>query len=82
MASNDVETDVLIIGAGIAGCRAAIEAHDHDAKVILITKGLFGKDSGATWMATGGFQCWGIYPHDTLDVQAEDTLRAGWFLYN
>ena len=77
-----IETDVLIIGAGIAGCRAAIEAYDCGAKVVLTTKGLFGKDGGATWMASTGYQCWGIYPHDTLDVQAEDTLRCGWFLNN
>jgi fumarate reductase (CoM/CoB) subunit A len=77
-----VEADVLIIGAGIAGCRAAIEAHRHGAEVILTTKGLFGKDAGATWMAANGYQCWGIYPDDTLDVHVEDTLRCGWFLNN
>ena len=77
-----IETDVLIIGAGMAGCRAAIEASNQGVRVTLTTKGLFGKDAAATWMSTHGFQCWGIYPHDTLDVQAEDTLRCGWFLNN
>ena len=77
-----VETDILVIGAGIAGCRAAIEGHDAGAKVILTTKGLFGKDGGATWMAGNGYQSWGIYSHDTLDVHAEDTIRCGWFLNN
>lgn len=82
MEEDTIETDVLIIGAGIAGCRGAIEAHDHGAKVVLTTKGLFGRDCAATWMATHGYQCWGIHPHDTLDVQVEDTLRCGWFLNN
>ena len=82
MVKNIIETDVLIIGAGIAGCRAAIEAHDHGARVILTTKGVLAKDAGATWMAYRGYQCWGIYPHDTLDVHVEDTLRCGWFLNN
>lgn len=77
-----IETDVLITGAGIAGCRAAIEAHDSGAKVLLTTKGVFGKDCGATWMASAGYQCWGISPDDTLDVQVEDTIRCGWFLNN
>ncbi len=82
MEKDIIETDVLIIGAGLAGCRAAIEAHDRGARVALVTKGLFGKDAGATWMASHGYQCWGIHPQDTLDVQVEDTLRCGWFLNN
>jgi succinate dehydrogenase/fumarate reductase flavoprotein subunit len=77
-----IETDVLIIGAGMAGCRAAIEAHDRGVSVVLTTKGLLGRDAGATWMASHGYQCWGISPQDTLDVQVEDTLRCGWFLNN
>ncbi|MFZ1990766.1 MAG: FAD-dependent oxidoreductase, partial [Alphaproteobacteria bacterium] len=59
MENEIIETDVLIIGAGIAGCRAAIEAHAQGAKVLLTTKGLFGRDGGATWMASQGYQCWG-----------------------
>ncbi len=82
MGKGVTDTDVLRIGAGIAGCRAAIEARNHGARVILTTKGLFGRDAAATWMSSHGFQCWGIHPHDTLDVQVEDTLRCGWFLNN
>lgn len=43
MGKEIIETDVLIIGAGIAGCRAAIEACNHGARVVLTTKGLFGR---------------------------------------
>ncbi len=82
MEHDIVETDVLIIGAGIAGCRAAIEAQARGARVLLTTKGLFAKDCGATWMAHNAYQCWGIYSHDTLDVHVEDTLKCGWFLNN
>lgn len=82
MERETIKTDVLILGAGIAGCRAAIEAHDHGTKVLLTTKGLFTKDCGATWMAAKGYQAWGVHPHDTLDVHAEDTIRCGWFLNN
>ena len=42
-----MDTDVLIIGSGGAGCRAALEAHDSGARVALVTKGGFGK-SGTT----------------------------------
>ena len=40
-------TDVLVIGGGGAGCRAAIEAHDLGAKVTMVLKGKFG-NSGCT----------------------------------
>ena len=36
---NQLKTDVLIIGAGAAGCRAAIEAADHGASVTLACSG-------------------------------------------
>ncbi|KPV65468.1 MAG: succinate dehydrogenase flavoprotein subunit [Candidatus Bathyarchaeota archaeon BA1] len=38
-----IDTDVLVIGAGGAGCRAAIEASDHNLHVTLLSKELFGK---------------------------------------
>jgi succinate dehydrogenase/fumarate reductase flavoprotein subunit len=43
-----LKTDVLIIGGGAAGCRAAIEAHDRGAQVILAVKGRFTR-SGSTF---------------------------------
>ena len=82
METDVIETDVLIIGAGMAGFRAALEASDLGAKVVMTTKGLWGKDAGATWMAHDGYQCWGIHPDDSLDLAAEDTIRCGWFLNN
>ena len=66
----------------MAGFRAALEASDLGAKVVMTTKGLWGKDAGATWMAHDGYQCWGIHPDDSLDLAAEDTIRCGWFLNN
>lgn len=38
-----VDTDVLVIDAGGAGCRAALEAHYQGAKVAIVCKGRFGK---------------------------------------
>ena len=80
MTEEAIKTDVLILGGGIAGIRAAVEAHDNGATVVLVTKGAFARDAAATWMCGAGYQCWGLSPHDTLDVQAEDTLRCGFFL--
>lgn len=42
-----VETDVLVVGGGIAGCFAAIKAAEQGAKVLLVDKGFVGK-SGQT----------------------------------
>ena len=62
MKNNDViHTDVLVLGGGIAGIRAAIEAHDNGASVILANKGPFGRDGAAVWMAGDGFQA-ALYP--------------------
>ncbi|MFH1003506.1 MAG: FAD-binding protein, partial [Chloroflexota bacterium] len=82
MKDEVIQTDVLILGAGRAGIRAAVEAHDLGADVTLVTKGAFGRDASISWMAEVGYQCWGISPEDTLDVQVEDTLRCGFFLNN
>ena len=46
------ETDVLVVGGGIAGCFAAIKAKEQGAEVILVDKGFVGK-SGQTPYANG-----------------------------
>ena len=38
-----IETDVLIIGGGLAGARAAIEASDHNSRVMMVMKAKFGQ---------------------------------------
>jgi len=43
-----VDTDVLVIGAGGAGSRAAIEASNYNLNVTLLSKELFGKAHNAT----------------------------------
>jgi len=45
---DQLQTDALIIGAGAAGCRAAIEAHDRGAEVVLMAKGRFTR-TGSTF---------------------------------
>ena len=82
METEVVETDVLIIGAGLAGFRAAVEASRLGARAVVTSKGLLGRDAGSTWLARVGYQCWGIHPDDSLDLAAEDTIRCGWFLNN
>ena len=72
--------DVLIIGAGGAGCRAAIEAADTnpDASVVILNQGPIGK-SGLTVMANGGIR-WVSEPDDKPEYLAKEVVQAGAFL--
>lgn len=81
MISETLETDVLIIGGGIAGIRAAAEAANSGVTVTLTNKGHVGKDGAAVWMAGMGYQA-ALYPPDSLEVHVEDTVRGGKYLNN
>jgi len=72
-----VTTDVLVIGCGAAGLRAAIEAAEQSVDVLLVTKGRIG--AAATPMAEGGVNA-AIDPRDSWEKHFEDTVRAGAFL--
>ena len=52
--SENMETDVLVVGGGIAGLFAAVKAHDAGARVLLVSKGRLGV-SGQTPFARGIF---------------------------
>ncbi|MEI7654160.1 MAG: fumarate reductase/succinate dehydrogenase flavoprotein subunit [Actinomycetota bacterium] len=76
------EYDVLIIGAGGAGLRAAIEAKQRGLKVGIITKSLLGK--AHTVMAEGGIAAamGNVYEEDNWMVHFRDTMRGGKYLNN
>ena len=72
--------DVLIIGGGSAGLRAAIEAHDVGADVLIISKSR--KGDPHTVLARGGINAalGTMDPEDNWMIHAADTLREGEFL--
>jgi succinate dehydrogenase / fumarate reductase, flavoprotein subunit len=76
------EHDVLIIGAGGAGLRAAVEASAAGVKVAVITKSLLGK--AHTVMAEGGIAAamGNVDDRDNWRVHFADTLRGGQYLNN
>lgn len=83
MASYEThEYDVLIIGAGGAGLRAAIEAATGDLKVGLVCKSLLGK--AHTVMAEGGVAAAlaNVDERDSWRVHFADTMRGGQYLSN
>src|SRR5438270_239479 len=76
------EYDVVVIGAGGAGLRAAIEAHALGAKTAIVCKSLLGK--AHTVMAEGGIAAalGNVWPEDNWQVHFRDTMRGGKLLNN
>jgi succinate dehydrogenase / fumarate reductase flavoprotein subunit len=74
------EWDVVVVGAGGAGLRAAIEARERGARTAVICKSLFGK--AHTVMAEGGIAAAmaNANEHDSWQVHFRDTMRGGKFL--
>ncbi len=72
--------DVIVIGAGGAGLRAAIEARSHGLRTAVICKSLFGK--AHTVMAEGGIAAsmGNVNSKDNWQVHFRDTMRGGKFL--
>src|SRR2546427_11687656 len=74
--------DVVVIGAGGSGLRAAIESRLAGKKTAVISKSLFGK--AHTVMAEGGCAAamGNVNPRDNWQVHFRDTMRGGKFLNN
>ena len=69
--------DVIVVGAGGSGLRAAIAAHEAGAKTAVICKSLLGK--AHTVMAEGGIAAamGNLYSEDNWQVHFRDTMRGG-----
>ena len=78
---DHLSVDVLVIGAGVAGITAAIEAQEQGAEPLLVTKGAFGRDGAATWTSGYGFQV-AANPPDSPEIHFADTIRVGRFMNN
>ena len=76
------EHDVLIIGAGGAGLRAAIAATERELSVGIVTKSLLGK--AHTVMAEGGMAAavGNVAPNDNWQTHFMDTMKSGKFINN
>ncbi|MEU1373434.1 fumarate reductase/succinate dehydrogenase flavoprotein subunit [Streptomyces triculaminicus] len=74
--------DVVVVGAGGAGLRAAIEAREQGLRCAVICKSLFGK--AHTVMAEGGIAAsmGNVNSNDDWQVHFRDTMRGGKFLNN
>lgn len=75
-----LSTDALIIGAGGAGIRAAIEAHNLGAGVLVVSKGDY--PAGCVTAIAMGAISVAIDSKDSRNSHYEDTLKGGHYLNN
>ena len=77
---ESIESDVLVIGAGGAGLRAAIAINDSGQKVIVVSKSLLGK--AHTVMAEGGVAAslGNVDPQDNWTVHYGDIIEEGVYI--
>lgn len=75
-----IDCDVLVIGGGGAGLRAAVEAKMNRADVLLVTKSRLGRPSN-TWISKSIIAAsgWGA-ANDNKGIHVEDTVKGGRFL--
>ena len=80
--SHIVSCDVLVIGGGGSGLRAAIEARERGADVLVVSKSRVGYGNN-TYMSKAAFSAtgWGD-PKDSPQVHLKDTVIGGRFLNN
>ncbi len=78
--NEEIKCDVVIIGAGAAGIRAAIESYNNDASVVILNKGKFGKSGSTFYRIVPG---WGIQllskgeSYDTYDNFLKEIIEVG-----
>jgi len=72
--NDDLRTDILVIGCGIAGASAALEAARNGLAVILLSKNPVLEETN-TYYAQGGIVSLG--PDDNLDLLREDIIQTG-----
>ncbi len=77
MSYETVETEVLVLGAGGAGLRAAVAAAEAGARVLVVCKSLLGK--AHTVMAEGGVAAamHNVAYQDSWEVHFADTMKGG-----
>jgi len=79
---NAIHTDVLIIGGGGAGLRAAIEAREHNVDVLIVSQSRVGYGSN-TAISGGGFAAVSAASRisgDSLQEHLLDTIAGGYYL--
>ncbi len=72
--TTDPHYDLIVLGSGIAGLYAALQAHERGARVLVVTKGSI--DEASTRYAQGGIAA-AVGPGDSPEDHLRDTIEAG-----
>jgi fumarate reductase (CoM/CoB) subunit A len=72
---TELETDVLVVGGGLAALRAAYDALKAGARVVLAVKGKAGR-SGSSAMTSAGYST-ALSASDSADAYFTDTMKGG-----
>lgn len=72
---DQIETDVLVVGGGLAALRAALDARRAGARVTVAVKGKLGR-SGSSAMTSAGYSS-AIGEEDSPQIHLRDTLAGG-----
>ncbi|MDT7680210.1 MAG: L-aspartate oxidase, partial [Pseudonocardiales bacterium] len=73
-ATWEARADLVVVGSGVAGMTAALEARDLGLRVLVVTKDVLA--AGSTRWAQGGIAA-ALGPDDTAEAHLADTLVAG-----
>jgi succinate dehydrogenase/fumarate reductase flavoprotein subunit len=81
MAEKIVETDVLVVGGGLAGCFAALKAKEKGVDVVLVDKGYVSKSGQSPWAGIG---IWFFNPEEghNLDAWMDAVTAIGEYVNN
>ena len=75
--TESIKTDVLVVGGGAAGIRAAIEAKERGVDVVLAVKGKFAQSGSSFFSLMDG---WGlqaaVFPDDSPEEHFQEILQA------
>jgi len=71
-----IDTDVLIVGSGIAGLMLALRLQSADLKVVLVSKAAL-SDSNSSWAQGGVAAVTGANPFDSPEAHLIDTIKSG-----
>ncbi len=74
MTTTHDDYDLIVIGSGIAGLYAALQAREHGARVLIVTKGSM--EEASTRYAQGGIAA-AVGPGDSPEAHLQDTIEAG-----
>lgn len=82
MTHTTIKTDILVIGSGGSGLRAAIEADKYNVDVLIIGTSIVGK--AHTVMAEGGINAalGNVHPEDSWEAHFSDTVKEGIYINN